>query len=108
MITFEDFKKLEIRIGLIKSAERVAGSEKLVKLLVSFGEQGERQVIAGVAPFFPDVAVLVGRKVAFAYNLEPRALMGLESQGMILGVGEGESFSLLSVDPSVKEGSAVR
>lgn len=108
MVTIDEFKKLEIRVGKIISAERVVGSEKLVKLQVSFGEQGGRQIIAGVGLFFPDVSVLIERKVAFAFNLEPRTLMGLESQGMILGVGEGEAFSLLSVESKTPEGSLVR
>ncbi|HEY4498970.1 MAG TPA: methionine--tRNA ligase subunit beta [Candidatus Paceibacterota bacterium] len=108
MITIDDFKKTEIRVGRIMSAERVEGSEKLVKFQVSFGGLGERQIIAGVGLFFKDVLELVDRKVAFAFNLEPRTLMGLESQGMVLGVGDGEAFSLLSVDASVPEGSLVR
>jgi len=108
-VSLEDFKKIEIRAGKILTAERVLASEKLVKLHVSFGEQGERQIIAGIAPYFEDVSVLVGKKVAFAFNLEPRTLMGLESQGMVLGVGGGENpFSLLLVGDSVPEGSLVR
>lgn len=108
MANIEDFKKIEIRAGRIKSAERVEGSEKLVKLQVSFGEAGERQIIAGIAPYFSDVAVLVGRLCAFAFNLEPRKLMGLESQGMVLAAGEAGAFSLLWLDDSVAEGSLVR
>ena len=108
MATIDDFKKIEIRVGRILSAERVLDSEKLVKLQVSFGEQGERQIIAGLAPYFEDPQTLVGGKYAFAFNLEPRMLMGLESQGMVLAAGESGAFSLLSVGSSVAEGSAVR
>ncbi len=108
MATIDEFKKIEIRVGRIVSATRIEGSEKLVNLQVSFGEFGERKIIAGVGLFFGDVSILIERKVAFAFNLEPRTLMGLTSQGMVLGVGEGDSFSLLSVEPSVPEGSLVR
>jgi len=108
MATIEDFKKIEIRAGKIISAEKVSNSEKLLKLVVSFGDQGERQIIAGIAPYFSEHAGLVGRIVAFAFNLEPRSLMGLESQGMILATGDAAAFSLLSIDPSVTPGSLIR
>ena len=108
MATIDDFKKVEIRAGKILSAERVEGSEKLVKLSVGLGETQPRQIIAGIAPFFEDLQPLVGKKFAFASNLEPRTLKGLESQGMILGVGEGTAFSLLNISDSVPEGSLVR
>ena len=108
MATIDDFKKIEIRVGRIAAAEPVTSSEKLLKLSVSFGEFGERQVIAGIAFHFPDVGTLVGGKYAFAFNLEPRSLMGLESQGMILATGEAGAFSLLTIHPSVVEGSLVR
>ena len=108
MATIDEFKKVEIRAGTILSAERVEGSEKLVKLSVGLGEAQPRQIIAGIAPFFEDLRPLVGKKFAFASNLEPRMLKGLESQGMILGVGEGAAFSLLSISDSVPEGALVR
>ena len=108
MATIDDLKKIEIRVGKILSAEKVEGSEKLVKLIISFGIEGEKQIIAGIGPHFEDVSVLVGNKYAFAYNLEPRKLMGLESQGMVLAAGETGAFSLLSIDQAVTEGSLVR
>ena len=85
-ISIDDFKKVEIRVGEILSAEPVEGSEKLLKLKVHFGSE-ERQVVSGIAKFFPDLAQLVGKKCAFATNLAPRAMMGLESQAMILATG---------------------
>ncbi len=111
MISIDEFKKLEIRIGQIKSAEKVAETDKLLKLSVDFGEE-TRQIISGISEFFPDPEKLVGRKCAFAYNLEPRTIRGLESQGMILAVngGEGENrfFSLLEVMPEAQVGSKVK
>jgi methionyl-tRNA synthetase len=111
-ISFEDFKKLEIRIGEIKSAEKVPETDKLLKLSVDFGEEGGvRQIVSGISAFFPDLNILIGKKCAFAYNLEPRKIKGLESQGMILAVGGGESenfFSLLETSTDVTPGSMVK
>jgi len=91
-ISIDDFKKVEIRIGEIMSAERIEGSEKLLKLRVNFGEAGERQVLSGIAAYFPDPTELVGKKCPFATNLAPRIMMGLESQAMILATGgDGET-----------------
>ncbi len=108
MATIDDFKKIELRVGRIEDAQKVEGSEKLVKLHVSFGDAGQRQIVAGIAPHYPDTSVLVGRRCAFAFNLEPRVLMGLESQGMVLAVGETGAFSLLFVEGDVAPGSIVR
>ena|ERR1043166_6376954 len=95
MISIDDFKKVEMRIGEVVSAEPVEGSEKLLKLRVNFGTE-ERQVISGIAKHVAPQDI-VGKKFAFATNLEPRMLMGLESQAMILAVGgDGESpFAVL-------------
>jgi methionyl-tRNA synthetase len=90
-ISIDDFKKVEIRIGEIKSAEKIEGSDKLLKLVVDFGTE-RRQVLAGIAAYFPDPAQLVGMKCPFVTNLAPRMMMGLESQAMILATGgDGET-----------------
>lgn len=95
MITIDEFKKGDIRVGEIQSAEKVPDTDKLLRLSVSFGAE-VRQIISGISMYFPDPQTLVGKRVAFAYNLEPRTIRGLESQGMILGAaGEDGSFSLL-------------
>lgn len=113
MITFDDFAKVEITIGKILSAVPVEGSEKLLKLSVDFGEKNEdgtdkpRQVVSGIAKWHPDPTVLVGKKTPFVTNLEPRAIMGLESQAMILAAGSKETntFSLLGIDESIPQGT---
>ncbi len=94
-ISIDDFKKVEIRIGEIKSAEKIEGSDKLLKLKVMFGEE-ERQVLSGISAYFPNPEELVGKKCPFVTNLAPRTMMGLESQAMILATGgDGETpFSL--------------
>ena len=85
-ISIDDFKKVEIRVGEIKSAEKIEGSDKLLKLLVNFGSES-RQVLSGIAAYFPDPQALVGKKCPFVMNLAPRMMMGLESQAMILATG---------------------
>lgn len=83
MITIEDFAKIEITIGTILTAEAVEGSEKLLRLSIDFGEDQPRQVLSGIKPWYsPDQ--LIGQQAAFITNLQPRQMMGLESQAMIL------------------------
>ena len=109
-ISIDDFKKVEIMVGEILSAEKIEGSDKLLKLKVSFGNPpagGERQVLSGISAYFPDPQELVGKRVAFATNLAPRMMMGLESQAMILASGGGdEPLSLLT--STAAPGSKIR
>lgn len=111
-ITIDDFHKLDIKIGHILSAEKIEGADKLLKLSVDMGEEKPRQIVSGISLYFPDPQNLVGKKCAFAANLEPRVIRGLESQGMILAVsgGEGDSsfFSLLETEKNVIPGSSVK
>lgn len=93
-ISLDDFKKLELRVGRIESTENIEDSEKLLKLRVNFGEFGERQILAGLAKHYQP-ADLIGLEAIFAFNLEPRKMMGLESQGMILAVGGNEGKPIL-------------
>lgn len=102
MINIEDFKKLEIRVGRIESAENIDGSEKLLKLAVDFGEFGKRQILAGLAKHYPPIE-LIGIEAFFAFNLEPRTLMGLESQGMILAV-DGKDGKPILLRPAEEVG----
>ena len=89
-ISIDDLHKVEIRVGEIKSAEPIEGSDKLLKLKVNFGTE-ERQVLSGIAKYFPDLSLLVGKRCAFVTNLAPRMMMGLESQAMILATGGDET-----------------
>lgn len=130
-ISFEDFIKLEIKVGKVLSAEKVEGSDKLLKLEVDFGfeeveiktmegdEKGEsetpkkelipikRQIIAGIAQYYAPEA-LIGKECPFAYNLAPRKLKGLESQGMILCPSGENGPVLLHPDKDVPAGSMVK
>jgi methionine--tRNA ligase beta chain len=112
-ISIDDFKKLDIRIGRIVSAEKIPDTDKLLKLSVDFGGEAPRQIVSGIAAFYPDPQALVGTMCAFAYNLEPRTIRGHESQGMILAVsggseGEKQFFSLLTTSEDVTPGSSVK
>jgi methionyl-tRNA synthetase len=98
-IIYDDFKKVEIKIGKILTVERIEKSEKLLKLSVDFAEEtGPRQILSGIAKYFPNIEDLIGKKCPFVTNLEPKPMMGMESNGMILAVGGGDDpFSLFEV-----------
>lgn len=86
-IGIEDFAKVEMRVGQIKTAERIAGADKLLKLTVDIGTE-TRQICAGIAQFY-EPEKLIGRKVAVVVNLAPRKLRGVESNGMIMAAAVG-------------------
>lgn len=108
-ISIDEFKKVELRIGEILSVEKVENADKLLKLSVRFGEE-VRQVISGIAAYFPEPQILVGVKCAFATNLEPRAIRGLESQAMILAATDETTgaFTLLAAKPDFPSGLQIR
>ncbi|EFK95851.1 Methionyl-tRNA synthetase [sediment metagenome] len=96
MITIQDFSNVEMRIGVIVSAERVPETDKLLKLSVDFGEERMRSVISGIAGYIPDPTILVGKRCPFVTNLEPRTIRGLTSEAMIVAVHTEEgAFSIL-------------
>jgi methionine--tRNA ligase beta chain len=106
MITFEEFKKLDIRIGKIVFAEKVAGADKLLRLEIDFGME-KRQVVAGIAEAYQPEQIL-GKEIPVLMNLEPRKIRGVESQGMILAVGIEGKPVLMHPDQEVPPGSIVR
>ena len=106
MISFDDFKKVEIRIGKIVSAEKIPEGDKLLKLIVDFGSE-TRQIMSAIAEFFPDPSILIGKESPFVVNLEPRMLRGYESQGMILATDGPEGIVLLHPEKEVPPGSSV-
>jgi methionyl-tRNA synthetase len=107
-ITFDDFAKVNIRIGKILSVEEVPETDKLLKLMVDFGEEAPRQIISGIKDKVADPQVLVGLKTTFVVNLEPRTIRGLESNGMLFAVGEGETFSFLAPLNDVPPGTGTK
>lgn len=107
MANIDDFKKLDIRIGKIISAEKIENSDKLLKLIFDFGTE-QRQIIAGIALSYPDYNALVGKEMPVIFNLEPRTLRGQESQGMILAASDGEGAVILNPEREVPPGSIVK
>jgi methionyl-tRNA synthetase len=119
MISYDDFKKIEIKAGKILSAEKIPDTDKLFKLSVDFAETGEivkedgtkgslpspRQIVSGIAAYFLDPAVLIGKTYMFVTNIEPRTIKGYESNGMILAVKTDTGFSLLEPNGTILPGT---
>ncbi|PIT91060.1 hypothetical protein COU17_02410 [Candidatus Kaiserbacteria bacterium CG10_big_fil_rev_8_21_14_0_10_49_17] len=108
MISYDDFAKLEARIGKVVDAEKVPDTDKLLKLSVDVGEEKPRQIISGIAEHVSPEDI-IGKSYPFLVNLEPRVIRGHESQGMILAVGTPEGdFALLEPHVTVPPGSSIR
>lgn len=107
MINLEDFKKIEIRIGRVKSIEKVEGADKLLKFTFDLGGE-ERQILSGIAEFYTDLSALVGKEMPILVNLEPRTIRSLESQGMMLCADMDGRVVLLHPDQEVPPGSIVK
>ncbi len=107
MITFDDFKKLDIRIGTVLSVSRIEGADKLLKIIFDMGDH-QRQILAGIAEFIGDPQSLVGTQVPVLINLEPRRMRGEVSEGMMLAADEDGAPVLLHPEKRVKSGSIVR
>lgn len=110
MISFDEFKKLDIRIGKIVAAEKIPGSEKLIKLLIDLGEMEPRQIVAGIGPPAggPDPSVLIGKEIPIIANLEPKTFLGYTSFGMLLAADKEGSPVLLHPAEEVPPGSIVK
>ncbi len=91
----------------VKEVAKVEGSDKLLKFRLDAGDGEDRQILSGIAKFYPNEQELVGKKVQIVANLKPRKMMGLLSQGMILSAEHGDNLILLTVDPSVPNGSQI-
>ncbi len=108
VIGYDDFAKVELRVALVKAAERVEGADKLLKLSVDVGEEGPRAIVAGVALAYPDPSALVGKRIVVVANLAPRPLRGITSQGMLLAAGEGATLSVVEVPGGIAPGTRVK
>ncbi len=107
MISIDEFSKIEVKVGTILSAERVPETDKLLRLMVEFGEEtGPRQIVSGINAYVNEPQELVGKQLAFVTNLEPRTIKGLESNGMLFAVGNGDTFAFLTPDRQVPPGTA--
>ena len=105
-IDITDFAKVEVRVGRVVLCERVPDTDKLLRLLIDVGEGELRQIISGIAAYVPEPESLIGRSLCFVTNLKPRKLKGLESNGMLFAVGEGDTFAFISPDRDVPPGTS--
>jgi methionyl-tRNA synthetase len=107
-ITIDDFSKVDLRVGIVKSAEPIKGADKLLHLHVDIGEPQPRSIVAGIAIAYKPEA-LIGRKVVIVANLAPRKLRGVESQGMIVAASrEGDVPVLASFLEDVPIGARLK
>ncbi len=106
-ISYEDFAKLDIRIGTILAAERVPETDKLLKCTIDFGELGQRTIVSGIATF-REPEQLVGKQCPYIVNLEPKMLRGIESQGMLIAASTPDGLALLHPDSSTPPGTKLK
>jgi methionyl-tRNA synthetase len=119
-VTYEEFKKMDMRVGTIRAVEPVEDTDKLLKCQIDFGDiepaaEGEapmpkfRQIVSGIREFYPEYETLVGKQVLYIVNLEPRTIRGVESQGMLMAVdGKDGAPVFLTPESEVHPGSHVR
>lgn len=120
VVSYEDFKKMDIRVGTIREIEPIEGTDKLLKCTVDFGfkpalegtlepEPHIRQIVSGIRDFYPEFEKLIGKQVLYIVNLEPRTIRGVESQGMLVAVdGKDDSPVFLVPEQEVSPGARVR
>ena len=106
VITIEDFAKVQLKVAKVLTCEPVEGSDKLLKMTVSLGEAGTRQIVSGIAKQYTPED-MVGKKVVLVSNLKPAVLRGIESQGMILAAAKGKKLSLVTIDGDLPDGTAI-
>ncbi len=105
MIPIEEFKKLDLRIGTVKSAEPHPQADRLLILKIDLGSE-ERQLVAGIRGHYT-AEELIGKQIVVVANLQPAKLRGVESQGMLLAARDGEGIVILSPEKSVSAGAKV-
>jgi methionyl-tRNA synthetase len=114
MINYDDFAKVEIRIGEVLSVDTIEGADKLLRCMVDVGDvdvEGNkvpRQILSGIREYLEDPQVLVGKKFPYVTNLEPRMIRGFESQGMILATSHEGTLALLTPTNDIPPGTKVR
>jgi methionyl-tRNA synthetase len=106
MISFKDFQKIELKVAKIIEAEKIEKSEKLLKLIVDLGDE-KRQLVAGIAKYYRPED-LIGKEIVVVANLEPKKLMGIESQGMLLAANVDGEPVILIPEKEVPPGTKVK
>lgn len=108
VVQYDDFARLDLRVAVVRSAQRVPKADKLLRLEVDLGEPGPRTIVAGIAQAYPDPASLVGQRIVVVANLAPRQLKGITSQGMLLAAGEASALELVTVGEGIAPGTRVK
>lgn len=103
-VTYDEFKRLDARVGTITQVERVPRTEKLYRILVDLGPLGVRQTLSSLVGYY-QAEELVGKRILFLYNLKPTKFSGEVSQGMLLAAEEGEKLALLTIDRDIPNGA---
>lgn len=106
-IQYEDFAKLDIRVGTVMAAEMVPDADKLIKCTIDFGEFGTRTIVSGIAEW-KKPEELVGKQLPYIVNLAPRVLRGVESQGMLLAASDEEGVALLVPERTIQSGTKLK
>jgi methionyl-tRNA synthetase len=106
-IQYDDFAKLDIRMGTVVTAELVPETDKLIKCSVDFGELGQRTIVSGIAQW-KRPEELIGRQLPYIVNLAPRMLRGVESQGMLLATGDEQGVALLQAERALPNGTKLK
>lgn len=107
-ISFDEFKKVELKVGKILEVERVEGADKLYKLQVDLGEETPRQIVSGLVPYY-EADDLKGRLIIVVANLKPAKFKGQESNGMLLAAGDNEEDTciLLTTEKDIAPGTSI-
>jgi methionine--tRNA ligase beta chain len=105
-IKFEEFQKIDLRVGKILEVKKVEGSEKLLKLIVDLGNE-KKQLVAGIAKYYK-TEDLIGKEIVVIANLEPKKIMGIESQGMLLAADVNGEPVILIPEKEVPPGTKIR
>ena len=106
-ISYDDFAKLDIRVGTVIAAEMVPETDKLIKCTIDFGELGRRTIVSGIAQW-KKPEELVGKQLPYIVNLAPRILRGVESQGMLLAASDESGVALLQPERNVPSGTKLK
>jgi methionine--tRNA ligase beta chain len=106
MISFDEFKKLDLRVAKVIRAEKIEGSKNLLRLEIDLGSE-KRQIIAGISQFYQPED-LIGKEIVVVANLEPKKLMGIESQGMLLAAEKDGEPVILVPEKEVPPGTTIR
>jgi methionyl-tRNA synthetase len=108
VIQYDDFAKVELRVAVVRSAEKVDKADKLLKLTVDAGDPEPRTIVAGIALAYPEPQALVGKRIVVVANLAPRPLRGITSHGMLLAAGEAPNLSVVTLPDSIAPGTRVK